>query len=359
MRMVLASLWLVACKNGPIVPTDPLPDCTIGWADRDGDGFGDPLLQTSDCQEPIAENDLDCDDLLTAVNPDAVEVCDSIDNDCDELVDLDDPDVDARQWPDNDDDGHGAGEPVSDCDLITGYAFSGDDCDDTNNRIYPGNNEVCDDLDNDCDELVDDDDPDVDPNSFATFFQDLDADGFGTPTEVYACERPDLASDNDNDCDDNDETAYPGAPEVCDDVDDDCDGVVDGFFGGGDLCVGLENSYSGDYTAAVTLGGTTRTCDGTIDITIDRAQSPVLQGSFTCTLDAAAGSFDLTQSGIVEGWIDVDGNAGGDITAFQGTSRTWEGSVSNTTQTGFGDGLQIDGADSWNLDFGWSTTLVD
>jgi len=39
---------------------------------------------------------------------------------------------------------------------------------------------------------------------------DLDEDGFGT-----------------DDCDDSDDSAYPGAPEVCDGVDNDCDGAAD------------------------------------------------------------------------------------------------------------------------------------
>lgn len=31
-----------------------------------------------------------------------------------------------------------------------------------------------------------------------------------------------------NDCDDSDETTYPGAPEICDDlIDNDCDGQTD------------------------------------------------------------------------------------------------------------------------------------
>ncbi len=43
------------------------------------------------------------------------------------------------------------------------------------------------------------------------FYRDLDNDGFFT----------------DVDCDDNDDTVYPGAPELCDEKDNDCNGIVD------------------------------------------------------------------------------------------------------------------------------------
>jgi hypothetical protein len=58
---------------------------------------------------------------------------------------------------------------------------------------------LCDGKDNDCDGDIDE--------GF-----DKDGDGFRT------C---------DEDCDDDDDTIYPGAPELCDGKDNDCDGVID------------------------------------------------------------------------------------------------------------------------------------
>lgn len=55
------------------------------WADVDGDGFGDPLNTRSTCA-PLGErwvtNDRDCNDNDVAINPDAVEACDTADNNC-------------------------------------------------------------------------------------------------------------------------------------------------------------------------------------------------------------------------------------------------------------------------------------
>ena len=62
---------------------------------------------------------------------------------------------------------------------------------------------------------------DVRAGTFETC-EDLDEDGFST------C---------DGDCDDADYVAYPGAPEICDEIDNSCDGLVDIDTTGSDVCV--------------------------------------------------------------------------------------------------------------------------
>jgi Putative metal-binding motif/Protein of unknown function (DUF1565) len=85
----------------------------------------------------------------------------------------------------------------------------GPDCNDNDEFINPGESEICDDgFDNDCDWMIDL--ADADCPSPCT---DADGDGYGD-----GCGGP-------PDCDDNDPQAYPGAPEIPDDgIDQDCDG---------------------------------------------------------------------------------------------------------------------------------------
>ncbi len=60
-------------------------------------------------------------------------------------------------FADLDDDGFGAGEALGlFCEVLPFTSLTDDDCDDDNADEFPGNPEVCDDVDNDCDGVVDD-----------------------------------------------------------------------------------------------------------------------------------------------------------------------------------------------------------
>jgi hypothetical protein len=73
---------------------DDLDDDVVGapswYVDDDADtwGAGDPVVA---CDGPAdwVDRDGDCDDGVTAVNPDATETCDGVDQDCDGVVDQD------------------------------------------------------------------------------------------------------------------------------------------------------------------------------------------------------------------------------------------------------------------------------
>lgn len=96
------------------------------------------------------------------------------------------------------------------------------DCDDTNSEIYPGAAEECDGVDNDCDQSVDE-------GLLLTWYADLDLDSYGDPdNSIEACTQPSGYVENSDDCNDDSDEFYPGAPEdeCSDDNDYNCDGSV-------------------------------------------------------------------------------------------------------------------------------------
>ena len=192
---------IMACAS----ETKIAEDDGIGVVDnRDGDGDGFDVD--------------DCDDTNPLINPSATEVCDGVDNDCDGLTD---EDVEQVYFADTDGDGFGSeNEELTACEQPSGYVPNANDCDDTNDQIFPGAPEECDGLDNDCNDVIDDQVGEI-------FYVDADGDGFGSDETVSLCEWEEGFAEQSGDCNDTNDRVYPSAQEYCDELDNDCNGTVD------------------------------------------------------------------------------------------------------------------------------------
>ncbi len=180
--------------------------------------------------------DGDKDGYFDGDNPGCVETYPPEDLDCD--------DSDSDVWgpsvwyPDEDGDGFGVdGETLLSCELALGFSGNADDCDDSLASIYPGADEYCDEVDNDCDDVIDEDVVDG-----LVYYRDADGDGYGSEdATLEACTLPDGYSASMGDCDDADASLNPDEAEECFDGDDNnCDGEID---------EGCDVNLSGSWTA--------------------------------------------------------------------------------------------------------------
>ena len=199
--LLLLSIGVACGSEDKITDVDVDED---GLFDLDGDGF---------------YADEDCDDQNININPGTDEVCDGIDNNCNGSVD---EGVTQVFYLDSDGDGFGDGnETMEACEIPSGYAPNGNDCDDSASEVFPSAEEICDEIDNDCNDEVDDGVGDI-------YYQDSDRDGYGDPNaQIQSCTEPPSSSTNNLDCNDQDEEISPDALEYCDEVDNNCDGTID------------------------------------------------------------------------------------------------------------------------------------
>ncbi|MEE2786733.1 MAG: putative metal-binding motif-containing protein [Myxococcota bacterium] len=251
--------------------------------DEDGDGYGNE----GDCLG------LDCNDQDINVNPEAAERCDMVDNNCNGQVD-----EIAECAPCVDEDGDGFGN--------TGNC-RGLDCDDESMVTFPGADELCDGIDNDCDTRADEDilAPPIDVTCL--------------PFGVCGLTQP-ACTGGEWTC------AYPDTFEAeteltCDNEDNDCDGAIDESF-----------AFDSD---PLNCGGCDVRCE------LPRAITGCAE--FRCTV-----------TGCLEGWHNVDGDdtngceyacvPDGDTEACDGRDNDCDGSIDE----GFAD--QPDAPDRDGID---------
>lgn len=192
--------------------------------DGDGDGFGAGSGITSCVPvEGHVQAGGDCDDADPTVHPGALDGCDGVDTDCNGLVD-DAPD--QIGYPDGDGDGFGKGTATKGCLGVDIAAVDGD-CNDRDATESPAGVEDCTPGDEDCDGYEDDDDFGG-AEGGTLYYADVDGDGFGDDTRsAMSCAPPtDRVSLEPGDCDDSDDSVFPGAVELCAGVDQDCDGAL-------------------------------------------------------------------------------------------------------------------------------------
>jgi hypothetical protein len=129
-------------------------------------------------------------------------------------------------YDDADGDGYGFGEDVGKgCPEAPGegHASNNRDCNDGDDTVFPGADEVCDFVDNDCDGGIDE------SLRKTSWYADGDADGFGGGESTSACAAPGLDwAPEPGDCDDSNPLVNPNGIEICNEgIDDDCNGAAD------------------------------------------------------------------------------------------------------------------------------------
>jgi len=205
--------------------------CDTYYMDNDTDSYG--VNQDTKCLcaatgKYTAGVGGDCDDADSSVNPGAVEACNGKDDDCDNDTDEADATGCSTFYFDNDVDLFGLSADSECLCVATGKytAGTGGDCDDDDDSVNPGADEVClNAKDDDCDGETDE--PGC--QGCTTYYLDVDDDTWGVTGDTSCLSSPagDYTATRGGDCNDADGDVNPDADESCNSIDDDCDGFTD------------------------------------------------------------------------------------------------------------------------------------
>jgi hypothetical protein len=272
----------------------------------------------------------------------------------DRPTDCDDEDATVgavREWfVDADEDGFGGAATVSQCGGGSGLAELGGDCDDADAEVFPGAEERCNIVDDNCDGSVDEgvepptwyfdgdgdgygneattevgceapagyvavggdcDDGAAGVNPDTPWFPDSDGDGWGdTLAPTASCLPPPGLIADGSDCNDADAAIHPGAQEVCDDddTDEDCDGAADNDDASAlaeDFATWYADADGDGYGDASTSTLACDAPDGFVADGRDCDDTTVASGIECAWIDVSAGythSCGIRGSGLVECW---------------------------------------------------------
>ncbi len=315
------------------------------WTDSDGDG----QCESDFCVDSSPDSANDCDDTDAEEfdrPEEAVEFCnDGKDNDCDGSIDINDGDCGGTEDLDNDGfcpNGEdltgedGTGGPDGFCTTLAEQAGE-PDCEESNPSVHPDMPEtVADNIDQNCDGADD-------------CYEDTDNDDFGTATVVTAtttdCATEAFVSRFNNDCDDSENSTFPGAPEdPGDGVDQDCDTV--------DMC--YVDDDNDNFGTTVLRNGLSLSC------TNDNARAPVntdcedtAPNNYPGNTEVCDGFDNNCVGGVDEpgpsvtymSWYrDADGDGRGDVNDMQSTcDGAPAGYVASQDDCDDNDGLNFPG----------------
>ncbi|MEE9525609.1 MAG: MopE-related protein [Candidatus Woesearchaeota archaeon] len=303
---------------------DEVPTSTY-YQDLDSDTYGNASVSQTVCIQPggYVSDNTDCNDNDASISPGTSEICNDVDDNCNGQ---EDEGLAVACTNDIQCGSNGCalgtyysfncnnpGTCSSYCSNTTnitdsdndGYDIQCDsDCNDSDASINPGATEICNGLDENCNAFIDEGLPIACTNNVQCGNNNCISGTY----YIYTCNNPgtcpsycsnttsitDNDGDNydtecDNDCNDADNTTYPGATEVCDGQDNDCDNLID---------EGLTCPPCAAGTTLCTDGSCSSNCSST-----DGADQGCI-GSANGTCDPGEGCACADCNGIQDGCVD-------------------------------------------------------